>query len=433
MIRYYHCTFKQKSPMRLSNGEHTNTDDDLLCDLQGYPFVPGSALTGLLREMLNKADADCLFGCLTSEDKESRVLVSDAVLPPTRTRENIHISRRDGVAISDRGTAVPTAKYDFEVVETGLSYTAVLEWHGQKDSNDDKLLSSLMQQIKGSGLSVGARTTRGYGRMDVEKITCTSFDLDSPDALTEWLDYDPFDPSFDPSTELHYAKCVPVDCSDLDIDYNNRYKIEVGIAMSGSFSVREKSTTPLNPLENGFRKEPDSRPLKNAAGNPVVPGTSWSGVFKHHINELALALNLSEEERAAVLAAFGSSKHKSPLDFNETEITGGSDRIVTRNALDRFTQAPRMQGGLFCSEVSCGGESVLTINLIPYNPENANDLLLCRLLLLCLKDMHLGLLSVGGEGSIGRGKVTITALRINGQDQMALISSLEDKLKEVAQ
>ena len=39
-------TFKQKTALRIGNGQHEETDSDLMRDGRGYPFIPGIVLQG---------------------------------------------------------------------------------------------------------------------------------------------------------------------------------------------------------------------------------------------------------------------------------------------------------------------------------------------------------------------------------------------------
>ena len=129
---YYQCKFRQAAPLRIGAGESEDSDSDVMTDMRGVPFIPGSGIAGVLRTYLSGDEADWLFGPVWSgtEEKairESRVLVSDAVLPRNLKDGAFRIVTRDGVGINDRGTVEQGAKYDFEVVECTEPYTAVVE------------------------------------------------------------------------------------------------------------------------------------------------------------------------------------------------------------------------------------------------------------------------------------------------------------------
>lgn len=56
-------TAKLSSPLCISNGEGILTDQDVIRDHDGNPFIPGSSLTGAMRGYLGAAgDNKCIFG-----------------------------------------------------------------------------------------------------------------------------------------------------------------------------------------------------------------------------------------------------------------------------------------------------------------------------------------------------------------------------------
>ena len=66
---YYQLKMYQKSPLRVSSGDNEFTDSDLMLDGRGCPFIPGSSVAGVLRELcrtripsLSDKDIRTLFG-----------------------------------------------------------------------------------------------------------------------------------------------------------------------------------------------------------------------------------------------------------------------------------------------------------------------------------------------------------------------------------
>ena len=415
MIRYYHCTFRQTSPLRLSNGESEETDSDLMLDLQGFPFIPGSALAGVLRSMLEEEDAKDLFGSFSKGNRtESRIVVSDAVLPDDILPEDILIISRDGVGLNERGTARKTAKYNFQVVETDKPYTALIELECTPGDHADSLLEALMKRIARDGISLGARTTRGYGRTSVT-VKSFHFDLNTEESLKEWLHFDPVSGKIPNS-----ARVVDIS-ADTSAVNNTTLCISANLIFDGPFSVRVYSTESVPESEKKTVSVPDYSPLKNRNGAPVVPGTSWAGVFRHHIQSLGLSAGLDKGTLGSLNAAFGYSdeeKVKSRIVFEETSVNGGSEKILKRNAIDRFTSAPR-RGALYCAALWNGGTGALNIRIDSY--DKAKDHLLVSLIILTLRDLNLGLLNVGGEGGAGRGRVKISRLTVGSMDYSYLM------------
>lgn len=64
---YYQLKLSQISPLRIGNGENDISDNDLMCDSRGIPFIPGSSMAGVLREKYEKLggkDPEKLFGII---------------------------------------------------------------------------------------------------------------------------------------------------------------------------------------------------------------------------------------------------------------------------------------------------------------------------------------------------------------------------------
>lgn len=388
---YWLIRLTQQSPLRISDGDNEETDSDLMRDGRGLPYIPGSSLAGVLRSMLPREEAERAFGYLkigSDEITESRIIVSDASL---RSGKGVRESVRDGIAV-ENGIVKDTGKYDFEVVECTQPYEAVLE-----TEDDDRVLYRLAACVKrDGGISFGARTTRGYGRMSAE-FRRKVFDLSDAAGMSEWLDYDPF-------RAEAFDGAEPVEVSEADAPADMLH-IRAAISMAGSFIIRVYSD------QSAIK----ARTLTNGAGRAVIPGTTWAGIFRHHMLDTAAALGA---DCAGIADLFGSAgeehsgkgKKRSGIIFEETVLENTASYPYRRNALDRFTMAPKY-GALYTEELCSGGSGYLDI-LLPAGTDPLTQQLLASALL----DLKNGLLHFGGEGGIGRGIVTVGSLDINGTD-----------------
>jgi hypothetical protein len=156
-------------------------------------------------------------------------------------------------------------------------------------------------------------------------------------------------------------------------------------------------------------------PDREGRSKPVIPGTAWAGAFRHHMRRILGQIGM-EQELPALDAIFGKMENagesrRSLLEFSETVIDGGQNYTVTRNAVDRFTGAPR-NAGLYTTEICQGGKGELVIRY----PAGALTPLQSQLLAAALIDLDLGLLTVGGESGVGRGRAGVRALLLDGRD-----------------
>ena len=136
---------------------------------------------------------------------------------------------------------------------------------------------------------------------------------------------------------------------------------------------------------------------KNETGNieevPVIPGTTWAGAIGHRMK--LFYPNVSKY--------FGKGgedgKIRSKIFFSESQLKNSVSKVISRNAIDRFTGST-VDGALFTEQIYYGGTTVLEIYFDLYKEI---DLDFIKSLAVALSDLHEGLLAIGGGTSIGRG------------------------------
>lgn len=425
---YYQMIFIAKSPFRIGNGRHEFSDSDLMLDGRGLPFIPGTSIAGIIRHLAEEKSGDQtvlnrLFGIVekavqrgdSSTAIPSAILVNDAVMAAECTKKDAVIGRRDGVGLGEWGTAKPKSKFDFQISEAEKEFCAIVEWTGDKvqyKTEIEGIIDPIMEHFVCSGFHAGARTSRGYGYFEV-KIQKKGFSF--PDNLEEWIGFQPYaENAFSEAKELKGKK------EDSDVE------VEIGFQMMGTFSVRV-NTAKTELMEDG--SVPDTVPLENHRGNPVIPGTAWAGAFRHHMHGLLRDVGIGEDsaEMRELDMLFGMADNaknnkRSAITFSESEISIKNEdkqkMSVVRTAIDRFTAAPR-DAALFTNRVYSGGSGSLHISF----DKNAVSDMHRQLLAACICDLHLGLLSVGGEASVGRGIMQVTKLKVNGCDKLDRIKS----------
>ena len=98
------------SPLSIGSGEQEDTDADVILDASGTPFIPGSALAGVLRSYSKELglgkEADQLFGTPEGEtlgsgsDRQSRIFCYDTRL------ENVVLGVGESCHLSEEGALV---------------------------------------------------------------------------------------------------------------------------------------------------------------------------------------------------------------------------------------------------------------------------------------------------------------------------------------
>lgn len=368
---YYKIKFSNISALSIGSGENVFSDKDVIRNVLGKPYIPGSSLAGVYRTMFNVDEQNRYFGSLKSGDidrQNSKIIIYDANI-----MGNYKISIKHGVALDENKTSIDGCKMDIEVIEPGAQFITYIEI-----DDIDEIGDTIIEEWASNNLTIGAKTSRGLGVCKLESVKRTIFVL--PDEAEKWYKFNMYD-----NQEGAWEKydLTPVNKQDKTI--------RLLLKLDGGVSIREYTTaTKQGGDSNKSDAVPDYENLKyKRAGGifPYIPGTSWAGAFRHHM--LLVNKDLTEE-------IFGSTKKKSSIHFSDTEIIGFKEKIISRNAIDRFSGGTK-KGALYTEKFIYGGEVHLNIKLHGEYEGVEN------LLAYAITDLHYGLLSVGGLTSIGRG------------------------------
>lgn len=163
----------------------------------------------------------------------------------------------------------------------------------------------------------------------------------------------------------------------------------------------------------------------NAAGKrvPVISGTSWAGIMRHRALRIVNTLagdNTDSVEKAIQLISrlFGDMSKAmvrpkaSRVTVDETEIRYGQHFYQTRVRIDRFTGGAFPTGLFEQAPVYGRPETVIDFALHVRDPQEHE----IGLLLLVLKDLWTSDLPIGGEASVGRGRLQGIHARLNLPD-----------------
>ncbi|NTW03386.1 MAG: hypothetical protein HGA19_19275, partial [Oscillochloris sp.] len=400
-------------------------------------LLTGSSIAGALRSYLRsyergyradepeernfdlKSLAELLFGGRKGDDEgfQSPLIIADALseTPP-------QVELRDGVRINS-ATRTPDAqgKYDLELLPAGTRFPlcfelALTELPSSKLDRDPmsqaayerSLREALLIALQGleSGLiGIGMKKRRGFGCCAATEWKVWEFDMSDPSDMVAWLAF--------------------------GRDYGDSYHREAGnlATLIGTDSVR-KSVVKVTRLEATFALEgsiliragqdeadygPDVRHLhaRQADGTsmPVISGTALAGVLRHQAERIANTLVAGSGPffTRRLFGCIGQSVRRnndpcqaSRLVIHESVIEyARTDLVQSRVSIDRFTGGA-LDGALFSEQPAFGlPETRVTLRLDLYEPE-AGEI---GMLLLLLKDLWTGELPVGGERSIGRGRL----------------------------
>ena len=441
---YLKITFQLDSPLCIGSGRNDITDQDILRDARGIPYIPGSAVAGVLREacqeIMDKKAWKYYFGYsstntgnkVKSDDDiiESQIIFYDATLVGDNKDKDgnpkYRISQRDGVALNEYKSAKKQAKFDREILEGDCKFQTFIEIsEEQSDVNEkvkaDEVLTNIAKIWKETDIRFGAKITRGYGKICNVEIIGKNFDFTLKDEISSWLDFDIFEENSWENAIL-YKDMLNTLMKDNIWTLKDNNRLSLKLRLEGGLSIRRYSTECSDE-----ESSPDQEQLttvkfdKNGSEEvAVIPGTTWAGAIGHRMEELIKRSKVQEVERSKddiqKYYYFGTVnskvKEKSLIYFSESKLTGGQFKKMSRNAIDRFLGSTA-EGALFTEKIYIGGETTLDISFgDPYNTAVSYSDDFIKALAATLTDLHEGYLAVGGATSVGRGIFSI--LKING-------------------
>ena len=413
---YYEIIFKTESAMNIGCGVNDNSDRDVLRDGAGHPFIPGSTMAGIYRSLFDASeDTKKYFGYVfintkvaqsTDQAIESKIKIYDA-----NPDGKYSIKKRDCVGLDEYRTAKKGAKFDFEVVEPGVQFETFIE----QDIDEESLVDIgkiIVSKWKLNGLSFGSKTMRGLGRTSLVSVRRCEFDLNTASETDRWVDFDMYDQKDRNWVKFDDYEREISDENGLHFQNGKSVSIKLGLKQKNSsgISVRQYTTD----VSDGEKTIPDYVQLTSqdeGVKKPVIPGTSWAGSFKHHMEELLTSVGIAKEKVTDETEIwFGTTSKRSSIGFSESIIKGAESKVISRNAIDRFSGGT-VDGALYTEEYYYGGTTDLTISV----PCGSNDDKLLRCLVASIFDLHFGLMAVGGLSSVGRGLFEIKEASIAGE------------------
>lgn len=417
------------TPAHFGNGDAVGlTDMTLARDPRDrtVALLTGASVAGALRAYLREfaggygfrrdGVSEQLFGKI--EDRlshQSWLMVDDALsvavdaeLTAPIQPVPVSIELRDGVAINAKTrTAEDKKKYDVELLQAGTTFRLGFELllPGDKEELLDALAVTL-RGLQAGEILLGQRKRRGFGQCHVAQWHVRRYDLRTPQGLIGWLadDITSGEAGVDIMALLK-AKSERVQ------DQRASFTIDATFDLPGSLLIRSGA---------GLPGEPDMvhlRSMRNGVEAPILSGTSLAGAIRARALRIANTIWPQDAPQATYLVdeTFGRRIERSTDDptgsrliVHEAELQGTRSLVQNRVKLDRFTGGSYPQA-LFSQEPAIGGEGASVRFVLELRQRTSDPRALQQaqvgLLLLVLKDLWTGDLPLGGESSVGRGRL----------------------------
>lgn len=425
------------TPARFGGGEEgVATSMPILRDpATNQPLLPGSSIAGAMRAYVRERILDYetpepknvstivqkLFGEVwgeaagrgagqNAESRESCLVINDALAKSTTTefRPGVKINPKTRTAdiMEDKGGQL----YDMELLEAGTRFE--LDFEIDLPENEDlqrELLQGFAIALTGfekGEIGMGTRKRRGLGECKVMKWDVQTYDLKSPKELIAWISGEPG------KTKTGATIAEQLDMSQPLPDNRNRFTLEAEFRLATSLLIRSGGSDSKDPDMTHLRSSHKGE--KNAL---ILSGTSLAGAMRARAQRIANTM-LKDDEAAKQLVSglFGPATDEfiqqserrdlggpsaSRLTVRERAIHGKSDLVQTRIRIDRFTGGT-YPGALFEQKPVMGGDqSRVTVSIELRKPTEVQVGLLLHL----LRDLWTGDLPLGGEASVGRGRL----------------------------
>jgi len=347
---------------------------------------------------------------------------------------------RDGVRIDpSTGLAADHYKYDREIALPGIVFPLRFDLLVSAEAKEQTLLETLLLTLEDladlraeTAVSVGARRTRGLGLCHATRFRAERFDLMTQEG---WFAY--ADAGYDASALDHLP--AERECADPreavqaawpgtlhrpGTDRRKHLVLDFTLALDSTLLIRSPGSGP---------NAPDSVHLTEA-GRDLISGTELVGAVRRQVRRVLNSLPLSEQDRVDFLedllgpepdSANAPASSRVRL-AGEPELLGARRYRQTRTAIDRVSAAT-VETALFEEEPCVGGWMRFGISV--RQPLWSNTDCDAPLMLLAARDLLEHLLTIGGEGAIGRGLVsgTVTAT-LKGPDQPEQVFTMTSKL-----
>jgi CRISPR/Cas system CSM-associated protein Csm3 (group 7 of RAMP superfamily) len=410
-------TLVLETPAHLGGGEDDGVVMSLLVDaLDGEsPLLTGASLGGALRSYLwtveqgygkkqkdgQRNAASLLFGTARDDDKEgkgdqSRIIVDDA------RGEVTGVIYRDGVRLDERSrTAAEDALYAIELWDAGTSFPLRFELLITEGDQREQLVSGLITALRGLAageITLGARKRRGYGRVRVDNWRVRSYAVGELGGLMAWL-REGDQPLADTYGVEHIYHAFG-NVREIE-DQRELVTLDAWFTLDGSLLIRAADDVT------------DMKHLTTSDGKAVLSGTSIAGALRARAATIINTLAQDPARSADMVNSLFGSPHDqrknrtaSRLIVEERMIEAGVFHLVqSRVSIDRFTGGA-LDTALFNQQPLFGSaERGVHLRIqLRKDPKKAVEPEV-GLLLLLLKDLWTGDLTLGGERSVGRGRL----------------------------
>ena len=462
-----------ETPLSVGSGEYDILSGKVVAkDANGLPYIPGTAIAGIVRHAIGEENAKPFFGFNESTterkqrvernkvsgmsgsdnilniDEGSKIIFSSAQivdeeglvvegLDLNRVKKSKFLScfnslpKRQHVRINGSGTSEKNGKFEEEVIYKGTRFCFEIEMLSS-DFKNTNLFEKVLLEIATKTNRLGGGTRRGLGEIRVVECKKMNLDLFVPNDLKVYIEKTS-------SLNDHFWNECPVFNLQQQSDglnwttYTLRLNAEDFFLFGSGLGNEYADITPV--CETYFDWPKDNKPsiIEKAI---LIPGSSVKGAISHrvafHYNKIkgVFSDELSTEEmkihvgsnNPAVQAVFGyvvDDKHieRGNIQISDViqTVVDEQNKLMNHVSIDRFTGGA-IAGALYSEEVTYAKNCKYTLTLNVFANALKDDAVR-EAFDATLDDIVNGLLPLGGGTNRGYGFFNGSIL-INGENKL---------------
>ena len=422
-----------RDPLHVGTGDTDSKSVDVLVHpITEKPFIQASSITGAIREYLTRNYAGEEISYLF---ENGRLIFTDAVF---NENEDTQIELRPRVSIEPKtGTVLESnvtsggksgAKFEMEYVGAGATLAFNVYLYSDKDDgkvgDNNRKIEEALSAINSGIIKFGGQKSNGCGRVKVDKIIKSTYDMTTEDGRKNWKNE-----GNNESGENIQIESLPAASTDL------AYSIVVEAKTESELQVRSIGVTSVQDFNL------DSENIINAQGKHIVPGSAFKGIIRSQMDMIA-RYRLGERQASKLIeTCFGVTKQNGEEEANTTgivtfydcEIGKPSDAITrSRIHIDKSTGGT-FQGALFSERNVKGDKIEFNIDVAKANGNIVEES--TALILLALRDLAIGMINIGNGYNVGKGFLTDAIITITdvSTGKVSKIDSQKETVEDEAE
>lgn len=444
------------SPLAIGSGKYDAFTDALVAkDANDLPYIPGTAMAGVLRSMMEAEDKDFplddIFGYQKGKNgKGSEIIFTEAKIinsngevvdglnPLAISSDPLLAAYKDlpvrqHVRLSHKGVVDGAGKFDEQVVFPGTCFCFEVEMVAKNE--DLEPLKNVLRKLSGNNFRIGGGTRKGFGELKVKDISMLSLDLTDPADRKIYLDKtSALDPEF---WDTNKSKCETMEEAQYSltsfIPKGRTIQPEDFFMFGSGFGDEEVDGVPVKASKVTWTETEGKVTGKMEHNLVLMPATSIKGALSHrvafHWNSMnhIFADDLIDEKTFNHAAAHNEAVEALFGSVNGNVATRGNvfisdiikkvkyvDKVFNHVAIDRFTGGS-LQGALFSEKANYTPGEVYDLDIYldgeGLKKSIGNDMdkykKIVKALDLAIDDICSGMLPLGGRVNKGYGNFTM--------------------------